>query len=356
MNKRKNKKRICSGETSSTEKQSWWRRNLKFIIATIAGLVAGGWSIHVFTIKTTGGSSVLQIGGANTYIGQKSDLTVSMVDTNIVENVVSSLMKRDSLKTGCVGNVTNSFFARIMSGDNGRFDLNNPTNQYGIALFYAKGIGTKIDYESAAKWMTLSSTQGFAPAQFALAIMYNYGLGVSKDEGIMIKLFRQAAEQGHLSAIYNLGVCYLWGQGVKRDCQKAFSYLNKAFEKGDISSCGVLGFMYVNGDGVKKDLLHGLVMLNVAADKFNSSLAQHILARMYLEGTHVKKDVETGMSYMRKAAAQGYPTAQYDLAQIYREGRFVPKQEAVALMWEKKAEESEKARILGGEINISFDE
>ena len=114
--------------------------------------------------------------------------------------------------------------------------------------------------------------------------------------------------------------------------------------------------MYVNGDGVKKDLLRGLVMLDVAADKFNSALAQHILARMYLDGTHVKKDIETGMSYMRKAAAQGYPTAQYDLAQIYQEGRFVPKQEAVALMWEKKAEESEKARILGGEINISFNE
>ena len=61
------------------------------------------------------------------------------------------------------------------------------------------------------------------------------------------------------------------------------------------------------------------------------------------------------MSYMRKAADQGYPTAQYDLAQIYREGRFVPKQEAVALMWQKKAEESEKDSILGGEITISFD-
>lgn len=355
MNK-KNKKRTCSGDTSFTGKQPWWRRNLKFIIATIAGLVAGGWSIHVFTIKTTGGSSVLQIGRENTYIGQKSDMTVSTIDTNIVENLLSSLIKRDGLKTFSVGNITNSLVARIMNGDNGRFDLNNPTNQYGIALLYAKGIGTKMDYESAAKWMTLASNQGLAPAQFALAIMYNHGLGVSKDEGVMIKLFRQAAEQGHLSAIHNLGVCYLWGWGVKRDCQKAFSYLNKSFEKGYIPSCGVLGFMYVNGDGVKKNVLRGLVMLDVAAEKFDSPLAQHILARMYLDGTHVKKDVEAGMSYMRKAAAQGYPTAQYDLSQIYREGRFVPKQESVALMWEKKAEESEKASILGGKINISFDE
>lgn len=356
MSKKKNKKLTCSGDTSSTGKQPWWRRNWKFIIATIAGLVAAGWSIHVFTIKTTGGPSVVQIGGANTYIGQKSDLTVSMIDTNIVENLVSSLIKRDVLKTISEGNTTNSLVARIMSGDNGRFDLNNPTNQYGIALFYAKGVGTTKDYESAAKWMRLSSDQGFAAAQFALAIMYDQGLGVSKDASIAIKLLTQAAEQGYLSAMHNLGVYYLWGHGVKRDYPKAFSYLNEAFEKGYIPSGGVLGFMYVNGDGVKKDVLRGLVMLNVAADKFDSPLAQHILARMYLDGTHVEKDVETGLSYMRKAAAQGYPTAQYDLAQIYREGRFVPKQEAAALVWQKRADESEKASILGGKITISFDE
>ena len=355
MNKRKNKKRTCKGEVSPSKKLPWWRRNLKFISATIAGIVAGGLSIHVFTIKTTGGSSVLQIGGENTYIGQKSDMTVSMIDTNVVVNLLTSLINQNSSQTNYGANVTNSLVARMMSGDNGRFDLNNPTNQYGIALFYAKGIGTKVDYGNAAKWMTLSSNQGLPEAQFALAIMYNHGLGVSKDDGITIKLFKQAAEQGHLSAMHNLGVYYLWGHGVKRDCQKAFSYLNKAFEKGYIPSCGVLGFMYLNGDGVKKDVLRGLVMLGVAADKFNSELAQHILARMYLDGTHVKKDVETGMSYMRKAADQGYPTAQYDLAQIYREGRFVPKQEAVALMWQKKAEESEKDRILEGEITISFD-
>lgn len=351
MSKKKNA--VKARKDCKTRHLPWWRRNLKFLIATAATLIAGGWSIRFFTIKTTGGSTVCQIGGANTYIENLSSMSIENLDTNIVCNIFHGLFKKEILKTEHGDDNPVRLITQILSGEDERFDYANPTNQYGMALFYIKGIGTRIDYEKAAKWMTLASEQNLDSAQHALAIMYDHGLGVNKDETMAAKLYIQAADNGHVAAMHNIGVRYLIGQGIGRDYKKAFEYLDRAYQHGFIPSCGVLGDMYLKGDGVERDVMRGLVMIQVAADKFNSPLAQHLLARMYLDGEHVQQDVEIGMSYMRKSADQCYPTAQFDLSQLYKEGRFVPKNDALSLMWLQKAESSVKEGILKGEVNIS---
>ncbi len=349
----KKKKSVKVGKDSKARQLPWWRRNLKFLITTAVALIASGWSIRFFTIKITGGSTVCQIGGANTYIENMSSMAIENLDTNVVYNIFHGLFKKEISKSEHGDDDPIQFITQVLSGEEERFDYANPTNQYGMALFYINGIGTRVDYEKAVKWMTLASEQNLNCAQHALAIMYDHGLGVNKDEVMATKLYIQAAENDYLAAMHNVGVRYLIGQGVGRDYQKAFEYLNRAYQRGFIPSCGVIGDMYLRGDGVEKDGLRGFIMIQVAADKFNSPLAQHLLARMYLDGEDVGQDVEKGMSYMRKAADQGYPTAQYDLSLLYKEGRFVSKSDALSLMWLQRAEASAQNRILKVDIHFS---
>ena len=349
----KKKKSVKVGKDCKTKQLRWWRRHWKFLVTTAVALIASGWSIRFFTIKTTGGSTVCQIGGANTYIENLSSMSIENLDTNVVCNIFRGLLKNEISTVEHGDNNPMQFIAQILSGEYEKFDYANPTNQYAMALFYINGIGTKIDYEKAAKWMTLASEQNLNSAQHALAIMYDHGLGVNKDEVMATKLYIRSAENDYITAMHNVGVRYLLGQGVGRDYKKAFEYLDRAFQRGYIPSCGVLGDMYLKGDGVEKDELRGFVMIQAAADKFNSPLAQHLLARMYLDGEYVKQDVETGMSYMRKSADQGFPTAQYDLSQLYKEGRFVPKSDALSLVWLQRAEASVQDGILKCKVNIS---
>ncbi len=88
----KKKKSVKVGKDCKTKQLRWWRRHWKFLVTTAVALIASGWSIHFFTIKTTGGSTVCQIGGANTYIENLSSMSIENLDTNVVCNIFHGLL------------------------------------------------------------------------------------------------------------------------------------------------------------------------------------------------------------------------------------------------------------------------
>ena len=71
----------------------------------------------------------------------------------------------------------------------------------------------------------------------------------------------------------------------------------------------------------------------------NDPAAQTALASCYDLGMHVKPDGKESISWITKAANQGYVPAEYELGRIYLYGRGIPTDYAQALIWERKAAE-----------------
>ena len=72
--------------------------------------------------------------------------------------------------------------------------------QSGIGHFYLYGYGVKQDLVEAAKWLHLSSNQGYAPAQLSLGFMYIKGRGVKADNVRAHMWFALAVKNGESRA------------------------------------------------------------------------------------------------------------------------------------------------------------
>jgi hypothetical protein len=92
----------------------------------------------------------------------------------------------------------------------------------------------------------------------------------------------------------DLGTIYASGRGVAQDA---------------------LGFMYYNGTGVAQDY------------------AAYELGMMYLNGTGVPRDDAAAVSWFRKAAEQGYASAQNNLGLMYSQGQGVAQDYMQAYKW-----------------------
>lgn len=189
----------------------------------------------------------------------------------------------------------------------------NPTAQFNIGLFYAKGHGVPRDFDKAIKWeeraaengdedaprlirnwkritelMPLAES-GDAQAQAELAGSF-MSLGGSLDQAgpgdeydVAVKWARAAVDQGNLDGMYTLALAYNHGRGVERDMTKAIELYRKAAEAGHAPSQWNLGACYMRGDGVK--------------------LNQEIFKK-----------------WAEKSAAQGYALAVRGLAHAYKVG------------------------------------
>jgi TPR repeat protein len=100
-----------------------------------------------------------------------------------------------------------------------------------------------------------------------------YGRGVQPDRSLAARLFKLAASQNHSNAIGNLGFCLLNGYGVPEDHDAAFNLFEKAAIMGD-------------------------------------SCAQLHLGTQWL----AREQLETGIEWLRKAAASGDEIALFGCA------------------------------------------
>ena len=113
----------------------------------------------------------------------------------------------------------------------------------------------------------------------------------------------------------------------------------KQAEAGDASAQARLGWVYSNGIGVTLDADKAVEWYEKAAAQ-GYPKAQFELGEMYGSGevvSTIAKDPIKAIKWYEKAAAQGYPKAQFALGEIHLTGEGVAKDPAKAVMWYQKA-------------------
>jgi uncharacterized protein len=125
-----------------------------------------------------------------------------------------------------------------------------------------------------------------------------------------------------------------------KDFGKAFELLAPLAEENHAEAQFLLGFLYINGEGVEKDDTKGLSWIMKAARQgydnarvraFNIYLdlagqgdvsAMYNLGYIYLQGWGGKQETKTGIGWLESAAKKGHVRSAKVLSGIYAEGKF----------------------------------
>ena len=252
--------------------------------------------------------------------------------------------------------------------------------QHNLGVMYRDGHGVPQDYAQALVWLRKAADQGDAHAQDNLGWMYAQGLGVAQDCAQAVAWYRKAAsynqgffgaqnnlgvmyrDEGQYGAQNNLGWMYVHGRGVPLDYAHALIWLRKAAEQGYADAQNNLGVMYRDGShGVPEDYAQALVWCLKAADQGNADAQSQPrldvrqrpqawrrttrrpspgCARRPIRETPTHRSVSgrctaearawrrttspVAVAWYRKAADQGFASAQGVLGEMYRDGLGVP--------------------------------
>ncbi|HIB27777.1 MAG TPA: sel1 repeat family protein [Candidatus Thioglobus sp.] len=198
-------------------------------------------------------------------------------------------------------------------------------SQFSLANMYHNGIGVKTNEKLAFYWYTRVADQGFASAQYNIASGYYHGIGTTTNLNKAFHWYEKAAEQDFVLAQYNLAVMYRKGEGTEVDNKEAFRWYEKAAQSGLSIAEVTLGTLYQHGIGVdQSDALAQIWFLRAATP--SNPEAQFRLAEFYQQNGNYSQAV----FYYRKAADQGYVSAQFALATSLLEGLGVIKDETKA--------------------------
>ena len=165
----------------------------------------------------------------------------------------------------------------------------------------------RLDESRAQYWLETSAKLGLPAAQGELAYYY---FNEAQDQGLAIKWAEQAAVQGDLQALLTLGKIYYAGVGTEKDLPKALQYFEQALgvDKSNRLVQNQLGIMYYKGEGGEADYRRAASLCKQAANKGQAG-CQYYLGLMYVNGEGVTQDIDTGISWMKKSAAQDYSVA-----------------------------------------------
>ena len=100
---------------------------------------------------------------------------------------------------------------------------------------------------------------------------------------------------------------------------KAFELASKAW---NLDSLTALGVMYIGGIGVEQDNTKGFDYIKNAADQSDPK-AQYTLGALYYLGAGVTKDLNKAFYWLNLASKQGYLDAKYNLGVMYEFGEGV---------------------------------
>lgn len=161
--------------------------------------------------------------------------------------------------------------------------------------------------ERAIYWLEVSAKLGFAKAQGDLAEYYYHD---AQDSEKATYWALQAAERGDLKALLTLGKIYYQGAGTVKDFSKALSYYEQALlvDAQNRLVLNQLGIMYYKGEGSDVDFRKAASLCEQAANKGQAG-CQYYLGLMYVNGEGVTQDIDTGISWMKKSAAQDFSVA-----------------------------------------------
>jgi len=208
-----------------------------------------------------------------------------------------------------------------------------------LGWMYENGNFVVKDRSEAMKCYRKAAEQGYANAQYRLGRMYDGAAGLT-DDSEAVKWYRMAADQGYAIAQVNLGRMYHVGAGLKRDRSEAMKWYLKAADQEFGLASLYISEMYRNGDGVTEDKSKAMkwsLKMDGDTRADGTRVTPSLMIRIGCYG--VMKDSPEAVKWIRKAAEQGYASAQYDFGYMYLNGDGVMKDRFEALKWIRKAAE-----------------
>lgn len=214
----------------------------------------------------------------------------------------------------------------------------NPEYQAAAGAMYINGGPAEINYDEACNWLKTGSAGGSFVAMYYLAEIYENGYGnVTPDHLRAARYYDNVAEEikkkaadGHVGAAYVLGRMYRYGQGVPQDKAAAVKCFRLSASSLYAPALNQLGEMTLadNQEEAKR-------LFFSAAEK-NCPEAEYNLGDIYLQD----KNQPAGLKWLKKAAENQYPPAQYRLAGIFETGDGIAKNQEVAQELYLKAAQS----------------
>jgi TPR repeat protein len=158
---------------------------------------------------------------------------------------------------------------------------------------------------------------------------------MKKDFGRSATSWAQASKLDHTDAMFNLAMCHKHGFGVAKNESKVLLLFQKAAQLEDAEALFYLGVHFTSG--FKADMQKAAINFRKAAVQGFAS-AQFNLGSCLMDGVGVRKDVKMAAWWWKKAAVQNLAVAQYNLGICFFSGIGVEKNDRKAfLMWAKAA-------------------
>jgi TPR repeat protein len=163
------------------------------------------------------------------------------------------------------------------------------------------------------------------------------------------------AGSGDVAAMLQMGRAYFTGDGAPLDLEKAHAWLLRAADQGSFEAQVVLGTAHMTGTKFAKDDALAAKYLQLAVEQINldasqdraRAIAQYYLASLYEQGRGVEKSHENAIQYLKLAAANGNPGAEFDLGVLYSDGhRGLPADKAQACQLFVKAADGGHIRAM----------
>jgi TPR repeat protein len=155
-----------------------------------------------------------------------------------------------------------------------------------------------------------------------LGDFHKNGIGTRRNPAFAVECYRKAAEMGYTTGQQYLGECYLFGIGTERDVDEAAAWFERAAAAGYPSALHALGSIVGGSSGpsssVPIDHEREFQLFTRAAEQ-DYPPSQEVLAQLYEDGTPGLRppSLERSIFWRRKAAMQGFATAQTSLSGSY---------------------------------------
>jgi TPR repeat protein len=175
---------------------------------------------------------------------------------------------------------------------------------FNLAMMYAKGQGTAVDYPTAAALLQQACDHGSEDGCTELGTVYVRGLGVDKDVAKGFGIYKTACDSGLVGSCAALGLAYVLGEATQKNAKLAATYLDRACSRGHSFSCGALGGLYEDGDGVKADLAKAVSLYTSSCDG-GVPQACSSLASLYEQGKGLAQDAARALALYRQACDAG---------------------------------------------------
>ena len=138
----------------------------------------------------------------------------------------------------------------------------------------------------------------------------------------LVPALNRLAAFGNAEAIYHLGMAYHTGSGVKRDPAKALAAFRRAARLGDPLAAYKLGCYYDGqGAGLIKSDLNVALRHKLVAAQAGYALAQQDSAMIFAS----KGKFDSALTWLERAAAQGWPDALSNYASVHNGAPGVPR-------------------------------